>query len=175
MFGKLMSVPDHLIADYFELLTDVSDEELEQVHEVVAGRTGHPGVHMRNLKVRLASTIVSRFHSEADAEKAAEEFERVFSKREVPDDVIEFALDLTEPSAKMRGYNLARIIAEAGLAPSSSEASRLIRQGAVERQSQGTSEKVLTLFTEIRPGEIFRVGKHRFLRIVHEPGKFLAT
>jgi tyrosyl-tRNA synthetase len=180
MYGKLMSVPDHLIFDYFELLTDVSETELKQVEDIVRGKTGHPGIHLMNLKLRLAHAIVAQFHSEAAAEGAAKEFERVFMNQEIPADITEFGLDLREPGHwTERGLPLARILHSSGMASSISEANRLIRQGAVERLRYGAvgplpPEKVLSALVPIQPNDVFRIGKHRFLRIVQAPGKFLS-
>ncbi len=180
MFGKLMSIPDQLILDYYELLTDISESELQRVENVVRGRTGHPQIHLMDVKFKLARMIVAQFHSDAAGEAAANEFERVFMKRDVPSEMTEFRLDLKEPSlTTARGYPLARILHSSGMTESMSEAHRLIRQGAVERLRQGTfgqtePEKILSAFAEINSGDVLRVGKHRFLRIVHEPGAFLS-
>jgi tyrosyl-tRNA synthetase len=95
MYGKLMSVPDHLIADYFELLTDVPDDEVAAIRDSIEKRTANP----RDAKMRMAREIVAIFHG-ADAAKAAEDtFVRTFSKRELPEDV---SIELRVPFSDVR-------------------------------------------------------------------------
>ncbi len=152
MFGKLMSIPDSLIADYFDLLTDVAEEETASIRDSVEQRTVNPMEH----KMRLAREIVAQFHGPAEAEGAEAEFVRVFRRRERPEE------DVPAIALATGGYSLPYIIHQSGLAPSREEARRLVNGGAVEINGR----QVTVHAVELKPGDVIRVGKHRFLRIV---------
>ena len=166
IYGKLMSIPDALISDYFELLTDVPDEELAAVRRSIEKHTANPMEH----KLRLAREIVAQFHGEEAAQAAEAEFERVFRKRESPEEMVDLPLSQLprakrSPSAEGAGvqlYDLGAALWRCGFAPSNSEARRLIKQGAVEIDGGKISSNVISL----ESGMVIRVGKHRFLRIV---------
>jgi tyrosyl-tRNA synthetase len=164
MYGKVMSIPDTLILEYFTLATDVSEAELDEIGEALEKRSVNP----MELKMRLAREIVAQYHHEQAAQEAEEGFTRTFSKREAPDDVLDYVLSAdTERPAKASDsgratHDIPAIIQRAGLAPSASEAKRLIQQGAVEIDGQRIEESVRI----VAPGNIIKVGKRRFLRIV---------
>ena len=170
MYGKLMSIPDTLIADYFELLTDVPDDELTSIRKAVEKRSANPMDH----KMRLARDIVAQFHSDAAAVDSEEDFVRTFRKRELPEEAIEVPLSALpkakiSPSSREAGiqtYDLGSAIHTYGLASSLSEARRLIKQGAVEINGR----KIASNLNPLEPGMVIRVGKHRFLRIVDAGG-----
>jgi tyrosyl-tRNA synthetase len=152
MFGKLMSIPDALMRDYFVLLTDLPMAEVDAI------LAGHP----RGAKVRLAKEIVAFYHSREAAEAAAAEFDRVFRQHELPEDMPEFrpaASDL-EPDGRIW---LIKLLTASGLAPSSSEARRLVSQGAVSMDGQRLDDLDARLL--LRGGEVFKVGKRKFARI----------
>jgi len=155
MFGKIMSIPDHLIVDYFELLTDVSDEEIAAVRESIEHRTQNPMEH----KLRLAREIVAQFHTPQAAWSAQAEFQRVFSAGEQPENVPEHVLDFTGDPMTV---DIVDLLVDSGLAPSRSEARRLVTQGAVEADGA----RVTGLRWPLRPGTVIKAGKHRFLRVV---------
>jgi tyrosyl-tRNA synthetase len=150
MYGKLMSIPDSLIGDYFELLTDMPDEELDAIRESIDKRTTNPMEH----KKRLAREIVAYFHSREEAQAAEDAFVATFSKGELPEDVPE----VPAPNGE---FKLSSFLAQHGLAASASEANRLIDQGAVEINGVKATRKTDGLKT----GDTIRVGKHRFVRI----------
>jgi tyrosyl-tRNA synthetase len=155
MYGKLMSIPDTLIGDYFELLTDVPDDEVESIRESVEAKSVNPMEH----KKRLALDIVEQFHG-ADAAGAAQtEFARVFSAHEQPDDVPEHAIRF---SGDTENVDIPDVLVGSGVAPSKGEARRLVQQGAVEADGA----RVVDLRWPVRKGTVLRVGKHRFLRII---------
>ena len=166
MYGKLMSIPDTLIMDYFELLTGVPDGELADIRRSIEKRTANPMEH----KMRLAREIVAQFHSWDAAEEANAGFERTFRKREGPQEAIEVPLSQLPMAQRSPGaaevgielYDIGSTIHHFGLAPSLSEARRLIKQGAVEINGV----KVSSSLNPLEPGMVIRVGKHRFLRIV---------
>lgn len=150
MYGKLMSIPDSLIGDYFELLTDVPDEELDEIRASIEKRAVNPMEH----KKRAAREIVAYFHSREAAQTAEDAFVATFSKGELPDDVREVPI----PNGN---FKLAAFLAEHGLAASGSEANRLIDAGAVEINGEKATRKT----DGLKPGDTIRVGKHRFVRI----------
>jgi tyrosyl-tRNA synthetase len=119
MFGKLMSISDELMWRYYSLLTDLTPEALLAKRAAVSKGDLHPKL----AKVELASYIVTDFHGPEAARAAAQEFERRFSKREVPEDV--------EERPMLRGTTIEHLLLEAGLAQSGSDATRKVQQGAV--------------------------------------------
>jgi tyrosyl-tRNA synthetase len=133
MFGKLMSISDDLMWKYYVLLTDLSEEAVGRLRERVSGGALHP----KQAKVDLARTIVSGFHGAAEAERAAQEFERRFERGEID----ESALPLVTVSLPGEGWKtLVRVIVDAGLAASTSEATRKIQQGGVRINRERVSD-----------------------------------
>ncbi|MEX0683814.1 MAG: tyrosine--tRNA ligase [Dehalococcoidia bacterium] len=165
MFGKLMSIPDRRIAEYFEYLTDVPDDEVASIRESIEARTLNP----MDPKKRLAREIVAQFHDTASADDAASFFERTFSKRELPDEVpeqrVSFSSARSEAAAGEDGaVKLPWLLAQLGMAAGTSEANRLVKQRAVEVDGEVVTDPQIAL----RDGMIIRVGKHRFVRVVDE-------
>jgi len=151
MFGKLMSIPDALTRTYFELLTDVAMDEVDAA-------LADPF----EAKKRLAAAITAEFHSAEAAEAARREFERVFSRRELPSDIPEVTL-ASEDLLDGRRIMPARLVTKARLAPSTSEARRLVAQGAVSLDGEKVTDSREGI--EVADGQILRVGKRRFARI----------
>lgn len=160
MYGKVMSLPDSLIAEYMEYVTDVSDDEVVEVRQAVEARTVNP----RDAKMRLAREIVAQFHDGDAAAAAEEQFVRTFSKRELPEDLPERRVSFRElaSDADGDGVKLPWLLTQLGMAPSMSEANRLVRQNAVE--IDGTVVNIAR--ARLQDGMVIRVGKHRFLRVV---------
>ena len=156
MYGKLMSITDQLVGEYFELLTDVPDEELAGIREAIE----RGGAGARDQKMRLAREIVSQFHGSEAADEAKAEFRRVFSKREAPEEA-RVLLVAFRDAATME-IDLTEALVSAGVAASKSDVRRLVSQGAVEADGVPVSDVQVI----VREGTIIRVGKHRFVRIV---------
>ena len=155
MFGKIMSVTDELMWQYYELLTDFPSPVVVRLQEEVKMGVLHP----KDAKMQLAHTIVAGFHGEEAAKKAAEEFQLVFRDRQAPTEIPEMRLTWgTRP--------LFSLLTETGLASSRSEAERLIKQGGVE--VDGHVEKDVKRAIVLNPGDLLplRVGKKKFLRVV---------
>jgi tyrosyl-tRNA synthetase len=154
MFGKIMSVSDDLMWRYYELLTDLRVEEIASLRERAASGERNP----RDLKVELAKLVITDFHSAGDARRAEEEFNRVFKRKEAPDEI-------EERGVAAASWKLPRLLVETQLAPSMAEARRLITQGAVkvegERRTQVDDEIELAGGRAI----LIQVGKRRFLRV----------
>lgn len=153
MYGKVMSIPDSLIIDYSELLTDVSEEEIAAHKAAMSTGETNPMV----IKKRLAFEIVSQFHGTKAAQQAEDYFTRVYQKKEAPEKVV----PLTGlPSTKS---TLTIALTRAGLTKSRSEARRLLAQGAIEINGKKVTEDLD--ISSIAKGSIIKVGKHRFASI----------
>ncbi|MCX7848272.1 MAG: tyrosine--tRNA ligase [bacterium] len=160
MFGKIMSVSDEMMWKYYELVTDVALEEIEEMREGVT----EGGLHPMEVKKRLAGEIVRMYHGEGAAREAREEFERVFSAREVPSEMREVRV---VPDGEGR-IDVVGLLVKNGLASSNGEARRLIGQGAVELGGERVKELRVVA---PREGEVvLRAGKRRFLRVIIERG-----
>lgn len=154
MFGKLMSVSDELMWRYFELLSFRPMDEVAALHKEVDA-----GANPRDAKVKLAKEIVARFHSEEDADKAEENFVNRFRKGAIPDEMPEIALECGEES----DIGIANVLKMASLTASTSDAMRMIRQGAVKIDGAKVEDTKL----RIAPGEarVYQVGKRKFARV----------
>ncbi len=164
IYGKVMSIPDSLIMDYFELLTDVPDEELEEFRQAMT----HDMVNPMELKKRLARELVTQLYDQKAATEAEEHFTRVFQKRELPDEIEELPLnlyfkDLSPEQMETTGVYIPRLLVSIKFAKSISEANRLIAQGAVSIDG----EKILGNSARIKIGSIIKVGKRRFAKVVN--------
>ena len=159
IFGKVMSISDDLMWRYYELLTDLTMPQIEQLKNAASNGEKNP----RDLKVDLAKRIVSDFHSRSDADAAEEDFVRRFRHKETPDEIEERSV----PSHPM-GWDLSHLLVEVGLAESKSEARRLIQQGGV--YVDGERQNIVNSITLWRPGmtATLKVGKRRFVRVRFE-------
>ena len=154
MFGKIMSISDDLMWTYYELVTDFASPVIVRLKEEV--RTGV--LHPKKAKMQLAHAIVAEFHSEDAARKAAEEFDLVYSKRQLPSEMAEF---------EMKGNpKLSRFLVEAGLAESRSEAERLIRQKAVEWDGKTIIDPAYSVDIDQKGAHILKVGKKPAVRVL---------
>lgn len=153
MYGKVMSLVDDVIVEYFRCVTDVSDAELAEMTRALIAKSVNP----RDLKMRLARDIVTQFHG-ADAARAAEaEFVKVFQQHALPTDMPTFAM--------RQGMNVIDLMIAADLAPSRSEARRLITQGGV-RLDDAAVEKIDAIVPAREA--VLRVGRRKFVRLVAE-------
>jgi tyrosyl-tRNA synthetase len=149
MFGKVMSISDDMMENYFTLLTDL---EAKKMAELVNPDKTHP----KEAKVLLGKTIVAQFYDETAAEAAAGQFEKVFAQKELPDEIPEKVIE-TDPSVPMMASNL---VLESDLVVSSSEAKRMIRQAAV--RIDGKKIKDPSTKITLRKGMVIQVGKRKF-------------
>jgi tyrosyl-tRNA synthetase len=156
MFGKLMSIADTMLLDYFRLCTDRTETDVRTIEARLKA-----GENPRDVKVELAQDIISIYHSAADARAAADEFNRVFRDRQTPGEMPEFAV----PAA---GVNIVDLVVSAGLLPSKSEARRKLAEGAVYLAGERVSDAGLNVIVGPEP-LVLRVGKRRFLRLVSRP------
>jgi len=152
IYGKVMSITDSLIMQYFELLTDVPDEELAELKKQLADENFNP----MKLKKRLAGDIVTQLYSRKEADEAEKHFSKVVQKKEVPDEIP--TVNITESNPDIR-----RLLVANKLAGSMGEAVRLINQGAVKVDG----EKVTGFNVQVQNESIIQVGKRRFVKVIN--------
>jgi tyrosyl-tRNA synthetase len=153
MFGKLMSISDDLMWRYFELLSFRPLQEIEQLQQEV-----QQGMNPRDVKFQLGKEIVARFHDEAAAENALSTFIARFQKGAMPDDMPELTIDSDGGEIK-----IANLLKNASLTGSTSDAFRMIKQGAVRVDGERISDKDLSIAAGNT--HVFQVGKRRFARV----------
>jgi tyrosyl-tRNA synthetase len=153
MFGKIMSISDELMWNYYELLSARSLAELSEFKAGIAAGTLNP----RDVKIWLAKEIIARFHDDAAAEAAHNDFTLRFSKNAIPDEMPEVTLN-----AEAEGIAVANLLKEAGLVDTTSEALRMIKQNAVKRDGEVVSDGKLLVTVGTA---VWQVGKRKFARI----------
>jgi len=153
MFGKIMSISDDLMWRYFELLSFRPMLEIEQWREDC-----QQGANPRNYKVKLAQEIITRFHNIQAAEKALENFDARFQRGALPDTMDEVELIVSESSCLITW-----LLKEAGLTSSSSEAIRMINQGAVKIDGEKLTDPKLAI--PVGSSQVLQVGKRKFARV----------
>lgn len=153
IFGKVMSIPDSLIYSYYELVTDIDVGELAGIKEALEDESTNP----MDLKKKLGETIVEMYYNKEEAVEAREEFERVFSNKETPEDVPEF--DCTPYTDKVW---IVKILTDSKMAKSNGEARRLIKGGAVSIDGEKVGDDNFELVP--KSGQLLKVGKRRFLK-----------
>jgi tyrosyl-tRNA synthetase len=158
MYGKVMSLADKMMIDYFDLVTDVTDAEIAEFRADLAADRINP----RDLKMRLAREIVAQFHGSEPSSRAEQEFQRVFQQRELPTDIPTFVLRRVDGHAP----SVSETLVEAGLAASRGEAKRLIVQGGVRLEDEKLDSE--DSLEKASAGAVLRVGRRRFVRLEWE-------
>lgn len=154
IFGRTLSIPDNLIYTYYELTTDVSFEKLAEIKTTLEDGKTNP----RDIKRELAKTLVTMYHNKEAAQNAEQEFDKIFIKKDIPDDIPEFEV---EQSSKK---NILEVILDVSFASSKGEARRLIQQGGVSLNGDKISDIGFEITFE---GEqILKVGKRKFIKLV---------
>ncbi|AFN75818.1 tyrosyl-tRNA synthetase [Melioribacter roseus P3M-2] len=156
IYGKTLSIPDELIYTYYELATDVSNQELKIIKQQLDNKEVNP----RDLKRALARKLVSMYHSEEAALEAEREFDQIFVKKGLPDEIPDLKLDKSDSE---KGIDILDLILKAGFAPSRSEARRLVIQGGVSIDGEKISDPKLVV--NPKEGSILKVGKRNFAKI----------
>jgi tyrosyl-tRNA synthetase len=183
MFGKIMSVSDEVMWSYYDLLTDFTEPVIVRLREEV--RTGV--LHPKKAKVQLAHTIVAGFHGEDAAKKAADEFERIFSERQAPEQMTELTVERRSPTLAFlirRGKDskssvalstqlgdrekLTKLLVLLGEVTSKSEADRLVKQKAVEINDKVITDVGYDVSLARGMTYVVRIGKKRFFRLTFE-------
>jgi tyrosyl-tRNA synthetase len=154
MFGKLMSISDELMWRYYELLTDLTVSDIKWMRERAQYGEDNP----RDFKVGLAKRIITDFHSEAEAEAAEEEFNRVFRRKEAPEEI-------ETREVQPGSWPLTRLLVRTELVSSMAEARRLIEQGGVRISGVRQTDAGVVLKLNSGDESVLQVGKRRFLRV----------
>ncbi|RJX22620.1 MAG: tyrosine--tRNA ligase [Desulfobulbus sp.] len=155
IFGKVMSVSDTLMFRYYDLLSDLSSEEIARLKQDMAAGQVHP----REVKARLAGELTARFHGQDAAARARTNFDQVFARHELPEEIAECEMPAGEESIW-----LPKLLHEAGLVNSTSDGRRMIRQNAVAVDGEKVSDVDAAL--PAKGSILLKVGKRRFCRIV---------
>jgi tyrosyl-tRNA synthetase len=153
MFGKIMSIPDRLMRQYYELASGLPWDEVTSVVAEIEAETVHPNQAKRH----LGRTIVSLYHDATAAEAAEVRFDQQFKAREIPEDIPEHVLD------QEGGIALAGLLRDVGLVESGGEGRRMLKQGAV--RVDGATVEVEVMDAEALRGRVLQVGKRRFVRL----------
>lgn len=153
MFGKIMSISDDLMWRYFDLLSFRPLEEIQQFKLQI-----EQGANPRDVKITLAKEIIARFHSADDAEAAHQDFIQRFQKNAIPDDIQEL-----EINGQGESIAIANLLKEAQLVESTSEAMRMIKQGAVKIDGEKVSDNKMMIATDTQA--VYQVGKRKFAKI----------
>jgi tyrosyl-tRNA synthetase len=154
IYGKTMSLSDELMFRYYELLSDLSSVEIAELKQGLESG----GLHPKDIKQQLARELTARFHSESAALQAEQNFENVFARHKLPEDVEEYTIEAGE------ALWLPKLLVDCGMVSSTSEGRRMIKQNAVSIDG----EKVVDTEYMLQPGEsvVLKVGKRRFCRVV---------
>lgn len=160
MFGKLMSIPDSVMNRYFELATRFSPEEIQAIRSALESGELHP----RDAKERMARDVVTMYHSAELADRAALEFKRVFSNREMPQDIQEVSL-AAEQFADGRIW-IVELLLALGVAPSKGEARRLIAGGGITIEGSKVNDSEMELSVADINGKVIRKGKKSFVKAI---------
>lgn len=152
IFGKTLSIPDSLIYNYFELATNISNEELLEIQRQLKNAEINP----RDIKRKLAKTLVSMYHSQQAAVEAENEFDKIFIKKEIPDEIPEIKIDEKE-------IGILDLLIKVDFAPSKGEARRLVVQGGVSIDGEKIDDITATI--KLNKETILKVGKRKFIKI----------
>lgn len=153
-FGKVMSIPDELMTEWFQYVTDITPKEFEEIKSGLEKGALHPN----ETKKRLASSIVSFFHGDGVGEEMRQQFENVFKKKEVPDDIPEYTFT--------RGELLVTTLLDANIIASKGEGRRLIKQNAIGVMGGDKVTDPEFSCEEELAGQIIKVGKRKFLKLI---------
>jgi tyrosyl-tRNA synthetase len=157
MFGKVMSISDDLMWRYYELLTDITPAELNELKANCDSGKLNP----RDAKIGLAKTLITDFHSDTDAESAERAFIEQFSKGNKPDEI-------DEKTVKAMDWRIADLLFETGLVESKGEAKRLIKQGGVRIEGEKVANAGVEVSVIINKPVLIQVGKLKYLNVVGE-------
>ncbi|MRG27387.1 tyrosine--tRNA ligase [Laceyella tengchongensis] len=158
MYGKAMSIPDELMVKYFELATDLSLEELEELKQGLADGTIHP----RDAKMRLGRTLVRMYHGEQAAQEAEHHFKTVFQQRDLPDDMPEVQVNAADlEDGRMW---IVALLSKLGLVATNGEGRRMIQQGGVRINQEKVTDPQAKV--EVQDGMVVQVGRRKFAKVI---------
>lgn len=155
IFGKTLSIPDSLIYNYFELATNLSNAQLNEIKQ----KLDDPKTNPRDIKRQLAKTLVAMYYSDEAAINAEEEFDRIFVNKGTPDELPEFNF------GERQEINILDLIILVNFAPSKGEAKRLVTQGGVTLEGEKIADFQNSV--RLRDGMILKVGKRKFIKLIN--------
>ncbi|HOM65183.1 MAG TPA: tyrosine--tRNA ligase [Ignavibacteriales bacterium] len=153
IYGKTLSIPDELIYTYYELTTDVSKDDLIEIKKQLEDKNVNP----RDLKRRLARTLVEMYYDKQAAIEAEENFDKIFIIKDIPDDIPEFKIENQD-------INIVELLVKLNFASSKSEARRLIEQGGVSLAGEKITDFNTTV--KIQNEQVLKVGKRKFIKLI---------
>ncbi|QDK46278.1 tyrosine--tRNA ligase [Bdellovibrio sp. ZAP7] len=159
MFGKTMKISDDLMYRWYELLTDITAAELEQLRQDVASKKKHP----RTVKVELAKFIIKRFHSAEAAQAAEDEFNRIFVDKGLPDDIP--TVEISKNDIPAEGLGVAQLLVKLNFAASNSEGNRMVQGGAVQIDGQKVTDGKMKLQPAMIDGKVVKGSKTKFAKV----------
>jgi tyrosyl-tRNA synthetase len=152
IFGKIMSMKDELILHYLELCTDIPLKEIKKIEKDLSSKKVNP----KEIKIKLAKEIIKNYYNKKEADEAEKEFNKIFVKKEIPTETKEIKIN-------EKNIPFLDLLVKTGLAPSKSEAKRLILQNAVKIDNKVLNDWKKNI--EIKEGMIIQVGKRKFIKI----------
>lgn len=155
IYGKTLSIPDELIYQYFELTTNVPNNELQSIRQDLSNKSVNP----RDIKRYLARKLVELYHTQDAAVEAEKEFDNIFVKKGLPDEIQEFKLD-----HKVNEMEILDLIVTVGFAPSKGEARRLVTQGGVTIDNEKITD--IKQMVTLQGTKILKVGKRNFIKLI---------
>jgi len=160
IFGKIMSIPDSIMIDYFKLLTELDPDEIKIIEEDIRKSSLNPSIAKR----RLAKIIIGNLYSEKEALDSEENFDLIFKKKKIPEEIDNFVI--YRKNLKSDKINIAKILNDSGLASSNSEARRLIMQGGIKIDNKKINDPVANMEINNLDNKIIQKGKRHFRKIV---------
>lgn len=155
IFGRTLSIPDSLIFNYYELATNITNEELNKIKKELE----NPETNPRNIKRLLAKKLVEMYHSKEAGISAEEEFDKIFIKKEIPDDIPEFVINSGE-----KEIHILDLITKVDFASSKGEARRLVAQGGVTIDGEKISD--INSIIKLEKDFVLKVGKRKFIKLI---------
>ena len=160
IFGKMMSIPDNIMIDYFKLLTDLDTFEINSIEDDMRSEKINPSL----IKRRLSKIIISYLHSGADAEEAEKNFDLIFKRKEIPEEIEEFLIKNNEIDSD--AVWIIKLLVDSAMAKSNGEARRLIEQGAIKIDGQKITDGNLEIKISSLNKKILQKGKRHFRKII---------
>ncbi|WP_339061424.1 tyrosine--tRNA ligase [Tepidibacillus marianensis] len=157
IYGKAMSIPDELMVKYYQLVTDLPHEEVEEMVRGLQKGTVHP----RDAKMKMAYTLVRMYHGEEAAQEAENHFKTVFQKRDIPNDIPEVTVD--QGQLDNGSTWIVKLLVDLKLVPSNGEGRRMVHQGAVKVNGEKWEDVDGNI--TVKDGMILQVGKRKFAKI----------
>ncbi len=156
-FGKVMSIPDDLMINYYQYGTTISEDEFNKIKGIIERGEIHPN----QAKKELAKKIVSIYHGEEIGAEMLQQFEAVFAKGQVPDDIDDYNLSVTKED-----NTLMKVLVQSGILTSNGEVKRLVKQSAIKFMDGDKITDPAFIFDKTHCGKVIKVGKRKFLRIM---------